>query len=343
MDTALPKPTRVRLSPLRAQTLLALAVWALWVTGMTHFQLWGLFADYAFMSITMVFGSFIAGATSEGGGAVAFPVMTLVFDIEPQVARDFSLMIQSVGISAAAIAIILFKIPVEWRAIGFAGSGGALGLIIGLEWIAPLLPPDYTKTFFLSLWLSFAVALYWINRNRKREVLARIEPFNQIRAGTLMLVGLIGGIVTGLVGSGLDMLTFSILVLLFSLSEKVATPTPVILMASNSLVGFAWCELGADGVATEAWSYWWVCVPVVVIGAPLGARFIRDRSRHFITRLLYVSIFVQYIGGLLIIPQTSVLLLYNIGVFAVGALFFWWLAQAGEKGHLGSQRESQTG
>ena len=35
--------------------------------------------------------------TSEGGGAVAFPVMTLALKVCPTVARDFSLMIQSCG------------------------------------------------------------------------------------------------------------------------------------------------------------------------------------------------------------------------------------------------------
>ena len=51
------------------------------------------------MSITMIFGSAIGGATSEGGGAVAFPVMTLALKIPPAIARDFSLMVQSCGIS----------------------------------------------------------------------------------------------------------------------------------------------------------------------------------------------------------------------------------------------------
>jgi len=32
--------------------------------------------------------------TSEGGGAVAFPVMTLVLGVHPSVARDFSVMVQ---------------------------------------------------------------------------------------------------------------------------------------------------------------------------------------------------------------------------------------------------------
>lgn len=33
-------------------------------------------------------------ATSEGGGAVAYPVMTLLLNIPSTIARDFSLMIQ---------------------------------------------------------------------------------------------------------------------------------------------------------------------------------------------------------------------------------------------------------
>jgi hypothetical protein len=49
------------------------------------------------MSLTMIFGSMVAGATSEGGGAVAFPVMTLALKIPPSIARDFSLMTQSCG------------------------------------------------------------------------------------------------------------------------------------------------------------------------------------------------------------------------------------------------------
>ena len=45
----------------------------------------------------MIFGAMVAGATSEGGGAVAFPVMTLALGIRPTIARDFSIMIQSTG------------------------------------------------------------------------------------------------------------------------------------------------------------------------------------------------------------------------------------------------------
>ncbi len=87
-----------------------------WSLAFKH-DLFSLFPDRYILSITMVFGATVAGIqfefpanfgrgqlfvyflgmTSEGGGAVAFPVMTLALGIAPAVARGFSLMIQSCG------------------------------------------------------------------------------------------------------------------------------------------------------------------------------------------------------------------------------------------------------
>ena len=75
------------------------------------------------MSITMIFGAMVAGMTSEGGGAVAFPVMTLALHISPAVARDFSLGIQSCGMSAAAFTIFWMKLKLEKHSLLFCSIG----------------------------------------------------------------------------------------------------------------------------------------------------------------------------------------------------------------------------
>ena len=75
------------------------------------------------MSITMIFGAMVAGMTSEGGGAVAFPVMTLALHISPAVARDFSLGIQSCGMSAAAFTIFWMKLKLEKHSLLFCSVG----------------------------------------------------------------------------------------------------------------------------------------------------------------------------------------------------------------------------
>ena len=61
------------------------------------------------MTLTMIIGSFIGGATSEGGGAVAFPVMTLALALEPGVARDFVYVSQSAGCDNFDLSVFLLS------------------------------------------------------------------------------------------------------------------------------------------------------------------------------------------------------------------------------------------
>lgn len=316
-------------TPRSAFLLTVGAVWALWTVGMILGDRWGLFADNYFMSLTMAGGSFIAGATSEGGGAVAFPVMTLGFEIPPAVARDFSLMIQAVGMTAAGFSILWTRIPVVLPAVLWSSLGGAAGVVLGLELVAPYLPPPFAKMLFTSTWLAFAFALYWINRYHDREVHDHIAHFGRRHALLLVATGVLGGVVTSITGSGLDILTFSLLVLRFRISEAIATPTSVVLMGLNALVGALYRGNVQEALAPAAWSYWWVCVPIVVVGAPFGAQFIRDKSRLFVATLLYVSIGVQFVAALVIVPQTPWLLAFSAAVFVGGLVLFRGMASKG--------------
>lgn len=119
----------------------------------------------------MVFGSFIAGATSEGGGAVAFPVLTLFLDVKPHIARDFSLLIQSVGMSAASLWIWKKRVPVHGTALLIGTLAGAVGMFFGLLFLQNIIPPAYLKMFFVCTWLGFA-RVVWQNKistNTKEE------------------------------------------------------------------------------------------------------------------------------------------------------------------------------
>jgi len=332
---------RVSKSTFRATVLY---VWTLWLLYMLIENGFFLFIENWFMSVTMVAGSFIAGSTSEGGGAVAFPVMTLMFDIKPACARNFSMAIQSVGMIAAAILIWRCKIPIAMNAIKFGALGGAIGVIFGTFYIVPLFTnPAFTKMFFTSTWLSFAVALFLINRDHGRKIFYRVVQFKPLRAGSVLVVaGVIGGVITSLTGSGLDIVIFALLTLRYRISEKVATPTSIVLMGINSLVGFLThlflVRTPQDAKPGEYWmgdfqmdalNYWLVCIPIVVIGAPLGARFIRNKSREFVVGILYVSIIIQFLGAILILKPTGWLIGFSIIVFLVGSGFFIFLAISG--------------
>lgn len=103
--------------------VLLLSVWAFWAGYMTVSNRWGLLNDHWEVSLTMTGGSFIAGATAEGGAAVAFPVFTKALHIKPPIARTFGLMIQSVGMTMAAVVILARGIPILPKVILWVSLG----------------------------------------------------------------------------------------------------------------------------------------------------------------------------------------------------------------------------
>lgn len=319
-------------------------VWMLFLllTATDRFGL-ALYEKHFAMPLTMIVGSLIAGATSEGGGAVAFPVMTLILGVSPHTARDFSLMIQSVGMLAAAYTIIKLRIPIVHRAIYWGGIGGVVGVCFGISWIGPRLDPAFLKLFFVSLWLSFGATLYWANCIIARPISSKIQRFSTRHAIVFVVAGVLGGCVSGMVGSGLDIIIFSLLTLSFNIDEKIATHTSVVLMGINAAVGTLWRLLGATQtsfeamgaitlppVSPEVWNYWYVCIAIVVVGAPMGARLASRVSRMTVVYFLLVSIVVQFLGALFIVPWQALGLGWLMVVsFAGGSVLFALLYSSG--------------
>ncbi|CAK5082817.1 unnamed protein product [Meloidogyne enterolobii] len=124
------------------------------------------------MPLTMVVGSIIAGMTSEGGGAVAFPI----------------------GMTMAFFVIIFMRIQIEWRAIIFGTIGAIPGALIGFTLIEPLFNPQTEKMLFVSIWSSFAISLWILNCEKKRKTFNTIENFCFWKCIILILTGFIGAI-----------------------------------------------------------------------------------------------------------------------------------------------------
>jgi uncharacterized membrane protein YfcA len=276
-------------------------VWLVWGIYLTDSELWAAITNHWRVSVTMLFGSLIAGATSEGGGAVAFPVFTKLLNVRPHDAKVFSLAIQSVGMTSASLLIVLLKIRVDWQVIRWATLGGIAGIVVGTSVLAPMVAPEITKMMFTVIITSFAVTLIALNRGIQLRH-QQLPVFGMLECMLLIVFGFIGGVVSGLVGNGIDIITFSLMVLLFRISEKVATPTSVVLMAINAVVGFLLYLLVLDGFTVQVKSYWLAAVPVVVVGAPLGALLCSRLSRQTIANILIGLIAVELISSLLIIP-----------------------------------------
>ena len=305
-------------------TLVAVTVWTVWLTLTGPSRAFSnLIANWE-AAVTMIFGSMVAGGTSMGGGAVAFPVFTKVLHVPPTEAKVFSLAIQSIGMSAASLTIVAMKTKVEWRFIRWASLGGVPGIILGSVFLAPVLPSNVIKFSFTMMVCSFGLVLFGLNRRRRRRNLA-IPSWGKREQIVSLLAGLWGGVVSGLVGSGMDIVGFSVMILLFGLCEKVSTPTSVILMAINAVVGFILHQYFVGDFVEPVTNYWLAAVPVVVVGAPTGAMLCNLMKRKTIARVLISLILIEFVSSFLLIPLTAKLLFFSLFVFVIFSSIYYWM------------------
>jgi uncharacterized protein len=298
-------------------------IYVAWFGYMFAANRWQLFQEYWPVSLTMSLGSFVAGATAEGGAAVAFPVFTKVLKIPSGDARTFGLMIQAVGMTMAGVMIYAQRVKTMPRVIGWVSLGGIFGQIIGTYSFT--IPNPYPKILFTFIATAFGIALIisrWFIQWSPRSELPGWD--NRYRA-IFFVVGVLGGSFAAQTGSGIDMLTFIVLTLTFGINEKISTPTTVIIMGLNSVVGFFLHGVVSQDIGI-AWNYWLVAVPIVVLGAPFGAYFASKVNRDGIIKFLLFLIGVELVTTLWLIPfNTPVQIIFTATAVIICAVLFWMM------------------
>lgn len=272
----------------------------------------------------MIFGSFIAGSSPEGSAAVAYPVFTLLLDIKPAVARNFAFAIQSVGMTSASLLILGLKIKVDWNYIKYVTFGGIFGLIFGTYYIVPLISPPMAKLFFVSLWLSFGIVLWRENSKPNRVVFDLIENFQKSDTVRLIIFGFIGGIISSIFGTGINIFTFCLMTIYYGINEKVAVPSSIIIMSIETVLGFFVHAGVINDFQTEAFEMWIACIPFVIIFAPLGSFVVSKLPRTAIANFLNIILIVQFIGAIWVIkPNPFQILICSITLVSGLILFFF--------------------
>jgi len=244
----------------------------------TMLLVWGVlfynFSDIQFLighwyyPAIMVIGAFVAGLTPEGGGAVAFPVLSVFFSIDRVLARDFSLMIQSIGMTSASVYILsrhgallraykplLWFIPVAF-----------VGFVVGMRTLQAI-PVYLIQALFLSLITTFAIAYVFGQHRGDRELLQLSGWRDRLAICGILLLG---GMCGSLFGTGTDILIYTLLVTRFRMKEKSATHLSIMLMAATSVLGYSYRHFVDNGLSSEQVQTWLCAYPVVLFMAPFG-------------------------------------------------------------------------
>lgn len=332
-------------------------VWAALVLGSGELER---VASHWESSLTMIGGSFLGGASPGGGGAVAFPVFTKVLNVPPAVARSFSLCIQAVGMTSAAITIILAGRTIEPRALAISIVGGVAGFLVALFTLADVdalfwasrLPASYVKVTFTVVLAAMATVMLLSLRRGEFGSQHLVLWTRRMTVG-LALAAFVGGALASLIGTGVNVFVFLFIVLVFGLHPRVGVPTSVIAMATISLVGLA--TLGVlDGqlvISTDAagdvvrvggedvgplpgqeydlLGLWLAAVPVAVWGAPLGAYVVHRMHEEWLVGFLALFAIVEVVSTVILLDDLrsdAGLVLYGLAGLGLAIAGVRWVS-----------------
>lgn len=269
---------------------LFLVGWAIFVFG---FGYWPLVKEHWAIAMVMIGGSLVAGSTPMGGGSVAFPILVYVFGESPENARNFGLVIQALGMTSALLFILGRRTRIQRKLLVCACAAAGCGIIFGTYLVMPFVARSIVKLLFACMWMSFAMVT--LARNREFCELKGAPDLDwqqSLRIG--IPLGFLGGIVASMIGVGLEMLLYTVLVLLFRCDLKVAIPTAVCATALASIVG-AVLHIWIGDIPRAVVGHWLACAPLVIFGAPAGTFIVtkvpRIRTLYFVSGLCVFQFF----------------------------------------------------
>lgn len=191
------------------------------------------------------------GLIGGGGSILTVPVMVYLFGIQPMLATSYSLFI--VGSTSLVGAVNnLRNGQVNLKAALFFGSSSIATVVITRKYLVPLIPENLLTSDHVTVTTSFlTMVLFGVLMILASVSMIRNEvktgPEKQcpecIRLFKLAGYGITIGLVTGLLGAGGGFLLIPALVLLVGLPMKQAVGTSLMIIALNSLIGFA-ADLG---------------------------------------------------------------------------------------------------
>ncbi len=299
--------------------LLLLSIWSLILVFVGTSELLQLMSSEWSVSLTMLFASFIAGATSLGGGAVAFPVLTKVLEILPHDAMLFSIAIQSVGMTAASVFIYANKIKVQFSLLPITFLGGIFGFTSCYFIVRPLICPSSIKYMFTVF--SVLIVVLLLIQVLKNNESGKENSKTRITTPCLFVTGFIGGLITSFIGTGADFVFFTLLSFVYSRDIKSSTAISVIMMTLISVYASVLLSLTTDVFTPEIRSMWLAAIPVVIIGAPLGAYFCKRVNEKITVGIVFILVLAEAVSTFTLVPIVKQTFIF-ISMIAIVCLFF---------------------
>lgn len=189
------------------------------------------------------------GLIGGGGSILTVPILVYLMGINPVLATSYSLFI--VGSTSMVGATISYRNGlVKVKTALFFGLSSIATVFLIRRFIMPAIPDILFKTDFFSLSKSVTIMVLFallmlfaaVAMIRDKKVIeADSKPFSEMgsKVTSLLSYGVLIGTATGFLGAGGGFLLIPALVLIFKIPMKEAVGTSLLIIALNSIIGFA--------------------------------------------------------------------------------------------------------
>lgn len=173
---------------------------------------------------------FLSGMFGVGGGVVLVPALVLLLGYGQRMAAGTSL---AAIVPTATVGVISYAAAgdVQWVAALILAGGAVVGAQIG-TWLLPRVPVRALQFAFAVFMLAVVVALFLVVPSRGAEFVVDVGT-----GAVLLLLGLVTGVLSGLLGVGGGVIVVPALMLLIGTSDLVARGTSLLMMIPTALSG----------------------------------------------------------------------------------------------------------
>ncbi|RRB01223.1 sulfite exporter TauE/SafE family protein [Larkinella rosea] len=217
------------------------------------------------------------GLIGGGGSILTLPVLVYLLGINPTVSTTYSLFVVGTTSLVGAVRYMQQRL-VNYRAALAFSLPSLAAIYLTRTYVVPAIPDPVfsTPVFYVSknvaIMVVFALVMLAASGSMIRPPKTGMEAgASRISPSLLAAEGGLVGILTGVVGAGGGFLIIPSLVLLARLPIKTAVGTSLLIIATNSLIGF----LSGLSRTTIDWRFLMEFTALAIFGILLGSYLTR--------------------------------------------------------------------
>lgn len=188
----------------------------------------------------------LLGLMGGGGSILAVPFFVYLMGLNPMVATGYSLFVVGITSLAGALTYARKKLLNVSIAVAFF-IPSFITVFLVRRYLLPAIPEDLfslgtfklTRNLFIMLFFALAMLAAAISMIRKANVSEEYVIVHKVNYVLFFFQAVSVGLITGIAGAGGGFLIVPTLVLLAQLKMRLAVGTSLLIIAINSLVGFA--------------------------------------------------------------------------------------------------------